>query len=154
MRDSVTENLLSAEPIGDLGEAWQYICSIDFATMREKLADPDFGEPWIPEKIEFCDREYRRWLYLCRKHDGEILSPTFAMDEFWHAHILDSKAYMRDCAAIFGRYVHHNPYLGMAGPEDERRLHEAGERTRRYYVDSFHEELLDIDYGDEEEQAS
>jgi hypothetical protein len=154
MRDHVTEELLSAEPIADLDEVWRYISAIDFTTMREKLADPDFGEPWIPEKIEFCEREYRRWLFLCRKYDGEILSPSFAMDEYWHAHMLDTRAYMRDCARIFGRYMHHNPYLGMAGPLDEQRLLAASERTTQYYMQTFHEHQYDIDYGQADKQVS
>jgi hypothetical protein len=154
VHDQVTEELLSAEPIADLGEAWRYISAIDFTAMREKLTNPDFGEPWITEKLDFCEREYRRWLFLCRKFTGEVLSPSFAMDEYWHAHMLDTRAYMRDCARIFGRYVHHNPYLGMAGPEDEERLREAGERTIRYYAETFQEALYDIDYGQAGEQAS
>lgn len=145
IRDQVTEELLSAERIEDLAATWRYICAIDFSAMARKLADPDFGEPWQQDKIEFCEREYRRWLYLLRKHDGEILSPTRAMDEYWHAHMLDSRAYMRDCARIFGRYVHHNPYMGMAGSEDVQRLQEASDRTDGYYLAAFDEELYDID---------
>lgn len=146
--DPVTEQLLSAERIMDLDETWRYICAIDFTSMAAKLADPDVGAPWSPEKIEFCVREYRRWLFLCRKYEGQVLSPTFAMDEYWHAHILDTKAYMRDCARIFGRFMHHNPYLGMAGPEDQQRLAQAGDRTHEYYAATFHEELYDIDYDE------
>lgn len=145
MRDTVTEQLLSADRIDDLAQTWRYICSIDFSMMARKLAEPDFGEPWQQDKIEFCEREYRRWLFLLRKHEGEILSPTRAMDEYWHAHILDSRAYMRDCARIFGRYVHHNPYMGMDGPVDEERLQEATERTDEYYSAEFDEAVYDID---------
>jgi hypothetical protein len=31
----------------------------------------------------------------------------------WHAHILDTKKYMVDCQAIFGRFIHHVPNYGV-----------------------------------------
>jgi hypothetical protein len=144
-RDPVTEQLLAGERIEDLDAAWDYIRAIDFSALGSKLATAESGKkPWSWEKIEYCEREYRRWLFLCRKHEGELLSPTRAMDEYWHAHMLDTKAYMRDTARIFGKYLHHNPYLGTLGPEDERRLEEAGDRTERYYRAEFREDLYDI----------
>ena len=41
--------------------------------------------------------------------------PTLTIDEFWHAHILDTRAYMADCKALFGKYMHHYPYSGLKG---------------------------------------
>jgi hypothetical protein len=35
--------------------------------------------------------------------------PDEAIDAVWHAHILDTQAYIRDCERLFGRYLHHVP---------------------------------------------
>ena len=37
-------------------------------------------------------------------------------------HILDTRAYSRDCEFLFGRFLHHFPYFGMRGDADRAAL--------------------------------
>ncbi|KNE54087.1 hypothetical protein AMAG_00089 [Allomyces macrogynus ATCC 38327] len=56
-------------------------------------------------------REYQRFLALkVLHHDSNalLLSPRPAIDQFWHAHILDTKAYAAMCAKL-PFFIHHDP---------------------------------------------
>jgi hypothetical protein len=59
------------------------------------------------------------------------------MDLFWHYHILDTIKYAEDCALIFGRFLHHFPYLGLRGDEDASRLRIAWQQTQALYALEF-----------------
>ena len=37
------------------------------------------------------------------------LTPPRLVDLVWHSHILDTKAYGKDCKKIMGRFIHHIP---------------------------------------------
>ena len=63
--------------------------------------------------------EYRRFLTLMKKYPHEQTSPLVDVDMFWHYHILDTMKYAADCEAVFGYFLHHFPYVGMRGEEDE-----------------------------------
>ena len=54
--------------------------------------------------------EYARWLeLLAAEGAGTRLSPSKLVDEVWHAHILDSRAYSSFCLEHYSVYVHHEP---------------------------------------------
>jgi hypothetical protein len=74
-------------------------------------------EGWSIEKVDAVEHQYRLFLQLIRAGEQE-LGPTRDVDIFWHAHILDTRAYASDCEALFGRFVHHYPYSGLFGSED------------------------------------
>jgi hypothetical protein len=56
-----------------------------------------------------AEQEYRTFLTLYQQNPGKSVSPTPAADAFWHAHILDTLKYHRDCLALFGSFLHHVP---------------------------------------------
>ena len=98
-----------------------YIAHIDFTLLKEKLmASPeDGGSGWTDELANKAEMKYKKWLFLKRKFENELIPPPHDIDAFWHGHILDSQAYMRNTTAIFGSaYVHHYPYFGMRGKAD------------------------------------
>jgi hypothetical protein len=64
-----------------------------------------------PEKLNYVEKQYKNWLYLRRKYEGEILPPSKEIDEFWDAHILDTRAYHRHTNRIFGYYLHHSSVI-------------------------------------------
>lgn len=45
------------------------------------------------------------------KHPGQWLVPSPDVDEIWHAHILHTREYARDCEDVFGPggFLHHSP---------------------------------------------
>ena len=58
--------------------------------------------------------EYRRFLYLAVRLQGRVC-PSEAVDEAWHAHLLDSSRYFGDfCPRVLGYTLHHVPSRGGA----------------------------------------
>jgi len=64
-------------------------------------------------------RAYKNYLIIIAKYGAQYphLPPSKEIDEFWHNHILDTQRYAKDCEAIFGRFLHHDPYVGFAGED-------------------------------------
>ena len=46
------------------------------------------------------------WVAVGGEH---IIVANKLVDLVWHEHILDTRVYMIDCTALFGRYLHHYP---------------------------------------------
>lgn len=130
--------------IDDLAGIARYIDQIDFTLLKSKIIldkDEGLAPEWDSAKTDAVELLYKRYLKVLRKHEHESLPPTRDIDIFWHAHILDTQAYIRDCAAIFGYYLHHYPYFGVRGESDYQRLMEAGVVTRRVWQDEYGEDL-------------
>ena len=47
----------------------------------------------------------------CGADTSVHLQPTHVVDIFWHTHILFTRKYFKDCEAVFGQYLHHEPVL-------------------------------------------
>ena len=80
---------------------------------------------------------YRRFLALNIVYRDQKICPTGPIDEFWHAHILDTQAYASDCQHLFGEYLHHFPYFGMRGPADRSDLESAFDQSTALFVRHF-----------------
>ncbi|KAJ1617281.1 hypothetical protein T492DRAFT_893986 [Pavlovales sp. CCMP2436] len=55
--------------------------------------------------------EYERFMRLKverKDFDARELSPSSAIDEMWHRHIIDTKACAPDCVALCGAVIHHD----------------------------------------------
>jgi hypothetical protein len=83
------------------------------------------------------ETEYRRFLCLMATHPDEVLAPSVDVDTFWHYHILDTMKYAADCEQAFGFFLHHYPYAGMHGEDDEQLRVDGGERMRTLYTAAF-----------------
>jgi hypothetical protein len=103
---------------------------LDFGMLREKLAEE---RGWAQEFAEEVEDLYRKFLALNARYPDRKICPTGPVDDFWHAHILDTRAYAADCETLLGRFLHHFPYFGMRGEEDRADL----ERTFRQSVELF-----------------
>ena len=91
-------------------QAMARVAELDFTMLKSKLA---LKKEWSAELIDEAEQFYRQFLTLKMVYPKKKIAPTVTIDEFWHAHILDTQAYMADCEALFGRYLHHYPYAGM-----------------------------------------
>ncbi|MBM4111559.1 MAG: hypothetical protein FJ254_09440 [Phycisphaerae bacterium] len=112
---------------------------IDFSPIKRKLMDERHGSGWSRQKADDAEYLYRCFLALQVAYDqtvNRIVPPTI-VDEFWHQHILDTRKYAADCEVLFGKYLHHFPYFGMRGPEDERALNDAAEWTLAQFSHHF-----------------
>ncbi|MBF2754056.1 MAG: hypothetical protein ISN29_02185 [Gammaproteobacteria bacterium AqS3] len=119
------------------------IAGIDLEMVKMKLAEPGEGIGWSPAQCEDAEIEYKRYLTLCvhYPHPDYSIVPNKIMDTMWHYHILDTRAYCRDCDRVFGGYFHHYPYFGLRGDDDERALKAAFEDTKTRYGKLFGEPM-------------
>ena len=123
----------AAERIAGLEAASDYISRMDLTLLKQKLTLPPSwgGQSWPPERAAAAETKYKKWLFLQRKYEDVALSPGPPgrdLDIFWHYHVPDTEAYIRDTAQIFGRYLHHPPDFGPTGndiPQHTRRLFRA-----------------------------
>ena len=101
-----------------------------FATSRPVLtALPDFdlskvvsrvakeNPDWSQDRLRDAEDSYRAYLAAC-KLSAKKLSPAPDADEVWHAHILHTREYARDCGSYFGYFLHHVPTETEIGAGD------------------------------------
>ncbi len=117
-----------------LREAIAQVAALDFTMLKAKLVE-DKG--WTPDTCEETEALYRRFLALNVRYPDKKLCPNGAVDDFWHAHILDTQAYEADCGQLFGKTLHHFPYFGMRGPEDKAALEAAFANTVDLFIRHF-----------------
>jgi hypothetical protein len=121
--------------------------ALDLEPITFKLMHPHPGETAMPlADADQMVEAYRSFLKLCLWYPDEPIVPSKAIDEAWHAHILDTAKYAADCAVLFGGIAHHFPYFGLRGPGDEARWHAAWDRTRELFSQHFGT-VLDGDRG-------
>jgi hypothetical protein len=110
---------------------------VDFSMIRQKLAAPEDGLPWSTQRLDLAEQEYRKFLALCRAYPSEAIVPCKLVDEFWHAHILDTRAYREDTQQYFGFFYDHFPYFGLRDEADAADLRNAYDRTLVLYDANF-----------------
>ena len=104
-----------------------------------KCLDDEEGMGWDVDFALRVEKEYKRYLEMCKEHPDLPLVPSSLVDEFWHLHILDTQKYAVDCQAIYGEFLHHFPYFGMRGAVDEANLKRAWRQTLEVYQSMFGE---------------
>jgi hypothetical protein len=117
-----------------LAGAW----SLDLSFVHNRLSSK-LG--WSEERCETAVNEYRRFLHLIVTYgSGKGLVPSKDVDEAWHAHILFTRQYARDCHAIHGRFIHHNPIVTRKETESDAHGGREGiARTLKLYAETFGE---------------
>jgi hypothetical protein len=120
----------------------QKINSLDLSKVKEKLTHHS-GENWSLEKANLVEVEYKKFLNLCLNHPNKNIGITYDADKFWHQHILDTKQYSKDCEEIFGKFLHHDPYLF-----DEHPLHsDAINNLKNLYQQEYNEDVTKNNYA-------
>ncbi len=123
----------------DIQDAMTRVALVDFTMLKRKL---EIVGGWSANTIAEGEHLYRRYLALKMVYPEKVLRPTPLIDEFWHAHILDTEAYAADCQKLFGRYVHHDPYGGLIDDVLVIALGEAlKEETRKLFQKYFYIDL-------------
>ena len=98
------------------------ILNLDLGPIMYKLMHPDKGTGWTKERAVSVADRYKQFLFLNLKYPESQIVPDHDVDDFWHAHILDTMKYSEDCEKIFGYFLHHFPYLVLRGKEDAEKL--------------------------------
>ena len=104
------------------------------AGLRERLR-LDHG--WSERFAEGAEREYRRFVYLAA-HSGESVTPSQAVDEVWHTHLVFTRDYWGGFQALLPGPLHHDPGTGQAGEDTHFRTQYL--RTLELYARTFGEE--------------
>ncbi|MBC6441886.1 MAG: hypothetical protein GDA53_01980 [Rhodobacteraceae bacterium] len=113
------------------------LTDIDLEPIMVKAMDAEEGYGWTFEFTRRIADEYRRYLHLCQLYPEKPLVPSCYVDDLWHLHILDTIKYADDCNRVFGYFLHHFPYFGMRGEEDEKNLSDAWDESLALYAGVF-----------------
>ena len=102
-------------------------------------------DPFKPDMAEyqvlFAVKQYKRFLNLKIKHPELNLVPTDDIDMIWHSHILDTEQYAKDCANLFGTFLHHNPFFGEFGNETQEEMGIMFKETSDMWLQEYGEAL-------------
>ncbi len=80
-----------------LRDALDRVSQLDFTMLKRKMIEE---HNWTSEFCEEVESLYRRFLALNARYPDRKICPTGPIDAFWHAHIIDTRAYMRDCDVV------------------------------------------------------
>lgn len=116
----------------------------NFDLAVEKLTENN-SNGWTTERAEKAVQNYKRYMAITKALGGVQLVPNADIDEIWHMHILDTRAYMADCDRLFGSYLHHYPYFGMLGEENKEQWIQAHNESELLWQELFGEKLYKID---------
>lgn len=109
---------------------------LNFEKLKWKLTK-SLEATWSIKLCEFAESEYCKFLTLKKLHPKVALVPSKIVDKFWHEHILDTKAYADDCNKVFGHFIHHYPYFGIYGADDQNNLQSSFDVTIKFYEAQF-----------------
>lgn len=110
--------------------------ALDLHQVMAKLMHPTVGEGWDRQRAAAAERDYRRFLFLVKCYPGQTIAPRPDADVVWHYHILDTRKYAADCAALFGYFLHHVPDLNKERPGIDLR-EQTATLTRELYQRVF-----------------
>lgn len=122
----------------------KFLTGLDLEPIMVKVMDEEEGLGWSLDYTKRVAVEYEKYLILCKELPEEALVPSAAVDDFWHFHILDTQKYQEDCQTYFGYFLHHFPYFGMRGGEDEINLKKAWMDSCSFYQNRFGQLPKDI----------
>lgn len=115
---------------------------VKLARVRRALATPESGRGDSTERRDIMEGEYRKFLALQLAFPQMEIVPCRGVDEIWHGHILDTKAYAEDCDSLFGEFLHHCPHFGVGRADGRDGLDAAYKETLRLYRAAFGEPAL------------
>jgi uncharacterized protein (TIGR04222 family) len=126
-------------------ELWRRIQGFSFDedaaayTFAQRLAKENgWSAPFTQRAIE----EYRRFAFLAVTA-GHPVSPSDAVDQVWHLHLLYTRSYWRQfCGEALGRELHHEPSVGGAG--ERAKFEDWYEKTLASYRRFFGEPPRDL----------
>ena len=109
------------------------IKNLNLGPIRFKLMSNESPVKWDETFAKQVEEEYRKFLTLTLEAGGQPVVPDGLLDVYWHQHILDTEKYAEDCNIIFGKFIHHFPYFGLRGDEDQAELQESFKKTVEKY---------------------
>lgn len=117
---------------------YQALSLLDLEPIIYKLVHNDEGQPWTIDRADKAASLYRNFLELCYLYPEKQIVPTIEIDKVWHAHILDTRKYSDDCMMLFGKFLHHFPYFGLRGAEDQEKFLTSFNETKELFLKHFY----------------
>ena len=135
----IINNLAEALSVLDEGDLLIPDMSIKKLNLQPIIYKLVKEEKWTLEAAIKSSKQYKQFLYLCKKYTGLNLKivPTKSIDAIWHCHIEDTAKYQKDCEDIFGYFLHHFPYFGIRSDEDRKEFNDAVEQTKSLLLREF-----------------
>ena len=106
-----------------------------------KIMKDPFKADMTEDQVLFAVKQYKRFLNLKIKYPELNLVPTDDIDMVWHSHILDTEQYAKDCANLFGKFLHHNPFFGEFGNETQKEMGIMFKETSDMWLHEYGEAL-------------
>jgi len=128
--------LVDMRPVST-SEVLERLHSIDLHMVVRKMTESLDGPQWRTAFAEEVQEEYLRFLGLTLAYPKISIVPSRTVDDFWHQHVLDTRAYASDCNEVFGFFLHHYPYFGMNGAADHKNLIDSFASTHQAYAVEF-----------------
>jgi hypothetical protein len=86
---------------------------------------------WSRHYVGRVIEEYKKFCYLALTAGHEV-SPSDAVDQAWHMHLIYTRSYWKDfCSGVLRHPFHHNPSRG--GPEERDKFRALYEETLNSY---------------------
>ena len=123
-----------------LNAALQIVNEWDFTLTKQKLLEPGYAG-WTQERADAAEQGYKRYLAITKALNGYQPVPNGDIDRFWHEHILDTRRYAKDCDQLLGSFLHHYPYFGMRGTQDNEAWKAASQFSNNVWKEAFGEYL-------------
>jgi len=113
--------------------------SLKSYTSAKKIFD-NFGKFGISPALLLIGGGDRLRFDLIYLYPQQKIVPTVEIDRVWHHHILDTSKYAADCEMLFGRFIHHFPYLGQSG--DRQQWQQAFSQSQTLFHKHFGIDIL------------
>lgn len=133
----------------DFARFLQKVQTLNLRPVAYQLTQAESGPRWSQAQASKAITRYIAFLYLIDRYPHLQLVPTREIDQVWHQHILDTTKYAEDCQSLFGRFIHHFPYLGSRDEADRRTLLKAHAITLILFRKHFGPQMVsDFDQSD------
>jgi len=87
---------------------------------------------WETEYVTRVAEEYVKFMII--RFNKSDASPSMAIDNFWHQHILNTKHYAKFCNVCFNRFIHHRPEDAVDQEAQRRRLENTLSEYKQLYA--------------------
>lgn len=111
---------------------------LEFGSVKYRLMKPESGCGLTDEQADWAIAQYICFLMLFWLYPNtNYFVPSQLIDRVWHCHLLDTQKYMKDCQLLFGSYIHHFPFYGLRGADDQQQMYTSFLQTQQLFEQQF-----------------
>lgn len=89
--------------------------------------------------VRAAELRYRKFLGICAKYPDAVVTPARDIDQVWHLHMLQPRAYVADCNRIFGYILDHDGGFGKDSEQQYNDLLDAFSETAKLWDREYSE---------------